>query len=41
MDAIFNLVQLIRAGTLDKVTLGNITMYKVKNIVRIDIKFDD
>lgn len=30
----------IRGGVYDKITLGNITVYRVKNIIRIDIKED-
>lgn len=40
-EGIINLINLIKDDVIDKATLGNITAYKVKNIVRIDIKFDE
>jgi hypothetical protein len=30
----------IRGGVCDKLTLGNITVYRVKNVIRIEIKDD-
>ena len=31
-------VDTVRAGIADKLTKNNITVYRVKNIIRIDIK---
>lgn len=31
-------VAVISKGTADRLTKGNITVYRVKNIIRIDIK---
>ena len=31
-------VEIIRSGIADKLQNGNITIYKVKNIIRVDIK---
>lgn len=40
MDAqwIIKAVELIVSGVCDKLTKDNVTVYKVKNIVRVDIK---
>lgn len=40
MDAqwIIKAVELIISGVCDKLTKDNVTVYKVKNIVRVDIK---
>lgn len=42
MDAqwIVEAVDLITSGVCDKLTKGNVTVYRVKNIVRIDVKVD-
>lgn len=31
-------VAIISKGTADRLTKGNITVYRVKNIIRVDIK---
>lgn len=31
-------IEAIKEGVADKLTKGNITVYRVKNIIRIDIK---
>lgn len=41
IEKILRLVDLIFIGTIDKATLGNVTAYRVKNIIRIDIKLDE
>ena len=33
-------INTIRAGIADKLTKGNITVYRVLNIIRIDIKIE-
>ena len=33
-------IKAIRCGVADKLTRNNVTVYKVKNIIRIDIKED-
>lgn len=33
-------VELIKSGMVDKLSKDNVTVYRVKNIVRIDIKID-
>lgn len=40
MDAqwIIKAVELITSGVCDKLTKDNVTVYRVKNIVRVDIK---
>lgn len=40
IEKILKLVDLIANGTIDKATQGNVTAYRVKNIIRIDIKLD-
>lgn len=37
-DQFVRILNLIKDGTIDKMTIGNITAYKVKDIIRIDIK---
>lgn len=37
-EKLLELFNLIKDGTLDKATVGEATMYRVKDIVRIDIK---
>lgn len=32
---------IISKGTADRLTKGNITIYRVKNIIRVDIKEDN
>lgn len=34
-------VTIISKGTADRLTKGNITVYRVKNIIRVDIKEDN
>ena len=34
-------IQAIQSGIADKLTKGNITIYRVKNIIRIDIKTEE
>lgn len=34
-------VSIISNGTADRLTKGNITVYRVKNIIRVDIKEDN
>lgn len=41
IEKILKLVEIISNGTIDKSTLGNVTAYRVKNIIRIDIKLDE
>ena len=41
IENILKLVDLISNGTIDKATQGNVTAYRVKNIVRIDVKLDE
>lgn len=41
IEKILKLVEIISNGTIDKATQGNVTAYRVKNIVRIDIKLDE
>lgn len=40
MDAewIIKAVDLIKSGVVDKLSKDNVTVYRVKNIIRIDIK---
>lgn len=33
-------IETIKAGIADKLTKDNVTIYRVKNIIRIDIKED-
>ncbi len=33
-------IDTIKSGIADKLTKGNVTVYRVKNIIRIDIKED-
>lgn len=33
-------IDAIKSGIADKLTKGNVTVYRVKNIIRIDIKED-
>lgn len=42
MDAnwIVKAVELIESGMVDKLSKDNVTVYRVKNIVRIDVKID-
>ena len=41
IEKILKLVDLIIDGTIDKATLENVTAYRVKNIIRIDIKLEE
>lgn len=41
IEKILKLVDLIIDRTIDKATQGNVTAYRVKNIIRIDIKLDE
>ena len=40
-DWLTEAVAIISKGTADRLTKGNITVYRVKNIIRIDIKEDN
>ena len=41
IDWLTKAVTIISNGVADRLTKGNITVYRVKNIIRIDIKEDD
>ena len=41
IEKILKLVDLIIDGTIDKAVQENVTAYRVKNIIRIDIKLDE
>ena len=40
-DWLTEAVTIISNGVADRLTKGNITVYRVKNIIRIDIKEDN
>lgn len=40
MEWLAKAVEAIRSGIADKLSKGDITVYRVKNIIRIDIKED-
>lgn len=33
-------IDIIKSGAADKLTKGNVVVYKVKNIIRVDIKVE-
>lgn len=37
-EAIQEAMQLIEAGKVNRVDIGNVIVYRVKNVIRIDIK---
>lgn len=41
IEKILKLVDLMIDRSIDKATQGNVTAYRVKNIIRIDIKLDE
>ena len=38
--AIEKAIGMIRQGMADKISVGNVTVYRVANIIRVDIKED-
>lgn len=40
MEWLAKAVETIRSGIADKLSKGDVTVYRVKNIIRIDIKED-
>lgn len=40
MDKLQEAIRLIENGVADKISLENVTVYRVKNIIRVDIKED-
>lgn len=40
MNWLSSAISTIKSGVADKLTKGNVTVYRVKNIIRIDIKED-
>lgn len=40
MNWLSSAIETVKSGVADKLTKGNVTVYRVKNIIRIDIKED-